>query len=272
MELLIEGPAEFRVFRFVSCQSVDVLRGSRLTADLDLRITALSRELPIVQELVKILRECATLQGPSQVVNTKPLRLVLRQTGNFPFHTERHVLYNCPDVEEKVAVLQPKTYIDIHLPVTRIQVLATLVNRLQSLEQAATAPWERIFQVPGGHTYFKDLRDGRIAVADRSGSNPDKTEDGPLWLDHNRWIALEEEDDGLVLTAPVVNKAGKGLITLISLREAFYLVKAQGMRWKGCPSDDHPFTLELGQDPPPVFVSKSGERAYYSCPENAEKG
>jgi hypothetical protein len=58
-----------------------------------------------------------------------------------------------------------------------------------------TQTWEKIYDAPGGQRFFVHLIDGereaipRVAVADRSGTTPDKTEDGRhgvLWIDLDR--------------------------------------------------------------------------------------
>lgn len=43
--------------------------------------------------------------------------------------------------------------------------------------------WTKIFSIRGGHKYFRDEITKMIAVADDSGSTPDQTDDGVLWLD-----------------------------------------------------------------------------------------
>lgn len=58
-----------------------------------------------------------------------------------------------------------------------------------------TRTWEKIYDAPRGQRFFVLLIDGereaipRVAVADRSGTTPDKTEDGRhgvLWIDLDR--------------------------------------------------------------------------------------
>lgn len=45
-----------------------------------------------------------------------------------------------------------------------------------------------LFHAPGGHTYWQDTKANMIALSDRSGPTPDKTDDGTLWLDTERLI------------------------------------------------------------------------------------
>lgn len=59
-----------------------------------------------------------------------------------------------------------------------------------------TKSWQKIYEAPGyGLRFFVVLIDGerdaipRVAVADRSGATPDKTDDGVLWIDlHRPWL------------------------------------------------------------------------------------
>jgi hypothetical protein len=56
--------------------------------------------------------------------------------------------------------------------------------------------WRKVYHAPNnGHRFFLRLVNGepetprRIAIADNSGSTPDRTEDGILWLDLERkWV------------------------------------------------------------------------------------
>lgn len=46
--------------------------------------------------------------------------------------------------------------------------------------------WELICRHKDSHKFYKHLPTGKIAVADNSGTTPDRTEDGILWLDRLR--------------------------------------------------------------------------------------
>lgn len=54
----------------------------------------------------------------------------------------------------------------------------------------------------GGQQFFKDEQ-GRIAICDNSGKDPDHTEDGPLFLDSTRMIELGESCGSIVAMVPV---------------------------------------------------------------------
>lgn len=56
------------------------------------------------------------------------------------------------------------------------------------------AGWYFLKKVPGGHKFFRNGDDGRIAIADDSGETPSWTDDGVLYLDHNHEIIAEKQD------------------------------------------------------------------------------
>lgn len=58
--------------------------------------------------------------------------------------------------------------------------------------------WSLVLKIPNGHRYFRDESSLRIAVADDSGSTPDRTEDGILWLDMDRAIRLSSMISGSI--------------------------------------------------------------------------
>lgn len=46
----------------------------------------------------------------------------------------------------------------------------------------STITWSLICKLASGHRIFANTLDGALAIADNSGSTPDRTEDGILWL------------------------------------------------------------------------------------------
>lgn len=63
--------------------------------------------------------------------------------------------------------------------------------------------WTLLARPSGGHRYFKHC-DGHVSAADNSGARPDLTDDGPLWLDHERPATVELDSSRLVVTIPVL--------------------------------------------------------------------
>lgn len=53
--------------------------------------------------------------------------------------------------------------------------------------------WQPLGRPSGAdhHRYFQRLDDGRVSVADNSGTDPDRTDDGPLYLDTARSARIE---------------------------------------------------------------------------------
>lgn len=70
--------------------------------------------------------------------------------------------------------------------------------------------WAYLLTLPGGHKIFRSS-DGRWAIADQSGSTPDNTDDGPLYIDESRAIFPTRPTWFL----PLVNERGETSCTLI---------------------------------------------------------
>jgi len=73
--------------------------------------------------------------------------------------------------------------------------------------------WTKLFKAKGGHKYFRDEITGMIAIADDSGSTPDQTEDGVLWLDRSgrRHVCIATDRNGRTyITIPVVKESRYG--------------------------------------------------------------
>lgn len=97
--------------------------------------------------------------------------------------------------------------------------------------------WKEALAVPRGHRYFWHVPDGKIAVADDSGSTPDKTNDGVLWLDTERPIRVTTSSADIPLivasdgrksyTGETVNGALE-----VALKFNMHVVLADAKTWK----------------------------------------
>ena len=75
-----------------------------------------------------------------------------------------------------------------------------------------------------GHSFWRDEVSGRVSVKDMSGDYPDETDDGPLWIDHDRPVQFHFEDR--LGTADV----GRATIPVIAERDTrSYVV---GVLWR----------------------------------------
>jgi hypothetical protein len=71
--------------------------------------------------------------------------------------------------------------------------------------------WTKLFSVPGGHRYFRDEITKMIALADNSGSTPDRTEDGVLWLDFQRCVSIVTDVNHTTwISIPVLHESRHG--------------------------------------------------------------
>jgi hypothetical protein len=69
-----------------------------------------------------------------------------------------------------------------------------------------TPIWKRIGKAKRGHAFFEDLNTGRVAIADASGSTPERTEDGILWLDPTRPLRVSIGATYFGVTYPVLSE------------------------------------------------------------------
>lgn len=96
--------------------------------------------------------------------------------------------------------------------------------------------WTKIFSVRGGHKYFRDELTKMIALADDSGSTPDRTEDGVLWLDFKRCVCIKTDASHTTwVTIPVLHEpryggAVRNSCTPASTKEAVEVCARFGMR------------------------------------------
>jgi hypothetical protein len=80
-----------------------------------------------------------------------------------------------------------------------------------------------------GHKYFWDLKTNQIAVADESGDTPDKTGDGPLYLDRSRTITF----DGDCARIPLFRPGGAKTTTPCGVIAAWAVAERFNMRIVG---------------------------------------
>lgn len=103
-------------------------------------------------------------------------------------------------------------------------------DTIKNDELDSVGPWTLIKSFPGQHTYWAHNVEKRIAIADRSGSTPDTTDDGILWIDF-------EERPSLTLQGfyiPVRRVNGDKYHVPISNDEAMWIFKDSTYGFK-CP-------------------------------------
>lgn len=83
---------------------------------------------------------------------------------------------------------------------------------------------------PEGHRYFLHRATGKWSVCDDSGSSPDYTDDGPLWVDPDRPVSLWE--DGYYSIPVTVPRTGEKSWTTGFRKEALWVVHALGLKLK----------------------------------------
>jgi len=82
--------------------------------------------------------------------------------------------------------------------------------------------WVLVKSVPGGHKFYRNEANGRMAIADRSGRYPNQTDDGVLYVDKNRPISISH--DGYVCL-PILNEAEQEYHTVIDIDQAVWLAR-----------------------------------------------
>jgi hypothetical protein len=92
-----------------------------------------------------------------------------------------------------------------------------------------------LFKVPGQHAYWQDTVAGMIAVSDESGTTPDTTDDGILWVDTTKPIVASGTGFYIPLLIPRTSRAYKRnqqtiSATCCSPTEARYLVENLKMK------------------------------------------
>lgn len=84
--------------------------------------------------------------------------------------------------------------------------------------------WEFMAR-PGGkgcHRFFRSTIDGRVAIADNSGIDPDDTDDGPNYIDHSRMAGIELRNGYAISYIPVTNDCYVG----VTVKDATWLIKS----------------------------------------------
>lgn len=81
------------------------------------------------------------------------------------------------------------------------------------------------------HKFYRETATGRIAVADLSGQYPHETDDGVLYLDETRKIALYDEGYGL----PLVKPDGSACWTPLTKAQLVYVIRRWPDLWPTSP-------------------------------------
>jgi len=75
------------------------------------------------------------------------------------------------------------------------------------------------------HRYFQ-AADGRVSVADDSGATPDRTDDGPLWLDMTRGARVGAGPRGPYVRLPVRTETGSARAVFVQPGDLVFLLDA----------------------------------------------
>lgn len=87
--------------------------------------------------------------------------------------------------------------------------------------------WQLLKGFTDGHSYWE--KNGKVSVCDRSGSTPDLTDDGPLWIKDDQPIVLNNRGGCMKFTVPCVQeRTNRACHFLANLAEVMWLV-SQGM-------------------------------------------
>lgn len=91
--------------------------------------------------------------------------------------------------------------------------------------------WTQVLSILGGHRYFRAENDPgrRIAMADKSGPNPELTDDGLLWLDRSKPVVIGFFG-GRDSAIPLLDDSGKSFRTGESILGGHQVASAFGMR------------------------------------------
>jgi hypothetical protein len=92
-----------------------------------------------------------------------------------------------------------------------------------------------LFKVPGQHAYWQDTKAGMVAISDESGTTPDTTDDGILWVDTTKPIIASGTGFYIPLLVPNSSRAYKRnqqtfSSTCCSPQEARYLIEQLKMK------------------------------------------
>lgn len=91
-----------------------------------------------------------------------------------------------------------------------------------------TYEWSFAMKLPSGHTLFGHPEPGytRYAIADESGSTPEATDDGVLWINPNYPILIHQYDEKgprESVSLPLLDEKGQATSTPIDFRTALIL-------------------------------------------------
>ncbi len=113
--------------------------------------------------------------------------------------------------------------------------------------------WQKIKVFRDGHSYFhRDGKHNRLYLADQSGSDPEKTHDGPLYVDRSRPITISSDTTRWI---PLLTDGGKETETACDEDEARWVGNKMQMSWRdnrGRPLQAGP--KHLPKDAPPITL------------------
>jgi hypothetical protein len=87
--------------------------------------------------------------------------------------------------------------------------------------------FELLFRPVHGHRYWRDNQTNLVAISDESGSTPDRTDDGVLWLDTDRAI---QASGSSFLIPIIVERSGRKCATPCNAIEARMVCEAFEMK------------------------------------------
>lgn len=88
----------------------------------------------------------------------------------------------------------------------------------------ATARWNLLCKLNDGHRLFElDSNQDEIAIADDSGTTPDLTDDGVLWLDRTRPLIVYSEEQPVSCAIPLRDQHGEATRTPTDAASILYL-------------------------------------------------
>lgn len=101
----------------------------------------------------------------------------------------------------------------------------------------ATYQWKLVRRLASDHRIFKDELTGQLAIADNSGTRPDTTEDGVIWIALDQPAHVGVDDDrsspyvSLSVFGPRIGDVEKGMHVGVFLEDVPFL-HSIGMRFE----------------------------------------
>ena len=89
--------------------------------------------------------------------------------------------------------------------------------------------WDVVTMLPDGHRIFPEHDTSRIAIADNSGREPQDTDDGVMWLDFARNLAVVSAGGHEMFYIPLINDKDDESRTISNA--ATLLVLAAMLEW-----------------------------------------